>query len=69
MRSRIIVDLDFDTQEPFLKIQLRTDSEELADKTLKFFLEEVNRNGVELVHTDDKNYVELRIQKELPPLV
>ncbi|WP_347216528.1 hypothetical protein [Chryseobacterium sp.] len=62
MKSTIRVDFDFDTNEPFIQLGLSVpkpahymvDVEapniDLADKTLRSFLEQANNRGMELVY-------------------
>ena len=67
MKSTIRVDFDFDTNEPFIQIGLSTPKSahymldvevpniDLADKTLRSFLEQANNRGLQLVYPNN-NY-------------
>lgn len=60
MKSTLRVDFCFDTNEPFIQVKIpNTDTHygvdvdvilDLADKTLKSFLEQANNRGLQLVY-------------------
>lgn len=52
MQSKIMVEYDFDKNEPFLQIEGDEWASSLADKTLKNFIERANELGISLQYSE-----------------
>ena len=63
MKSQIRVDFDFDTNQPVIRLKLDRESEELADKTLRHFIEMASGSDaiISLSFKDDPSVCELTI--------
>jgi len=64
MKSKIRVEYDFDKKEPYLQLFLEVPEEDLADRTLKHFIEEGSKNGFEVIHpknNENNNVPQIRV--------
>lgn len=52
MNSKIRVSYDYDKKEPYIKLQLAKDSDELADGHLKHLIEQINNHGLRLQYPE-----------------
>lgn len=69
MKGKILVEMDFDTMQPVLRIKQDLQSEDLADKTLKHFIEKASNGGTLFITypshpgMSDNSVVEIRCEK------
>lgn len=53
MNSKIRVQIDFDTKQPYIQIYHEFGPNyDLADETLKHFIERANQQGIEIIYPD-----------------
>lgn len=65
MKSKVLVDFDFNQNEPFIQITLASTEThhmvdvdtklDLADKALKSFVEQANIRGIEIIYPEGRN--------------
>ena len=65
MKSKVLIDFDFNQNEPFIQLNLHRTYEsencsdntplDLADKALKSFVEQANIRGIEIIYPEGIN--------------